>query len=181
MARNRVTTRSPVRAKGRTDGRWLALLPNWVSAIAGLLSAGAAVIGLILVANPEETAGQPAPRVSLANVTKDPSGIYAQGPYEGLVPREHDVALMMRPESNADSEWLVVVANRDASVDDVEPEDGTWSASAPVASNSSWLVTAVIIPATPDGAAADGLLKELGAEGPVAPSVIEAAGVRSVD
>lgn len=162
----------------RTDGRWVALLPNWVSALAALLSAAAAIIGLVVINQQPGESDRPEPRASLASVTKDASGIDAQGAYEGLAPREHDVVLMMRPDS-ADPEWLVVVANRSPSIVGTEPEGGLWSASAPV-DGLGWLVTVAIIPALPEGVALDDALRELRAKGPVAPSVIQAAEVRSV-
>jgi hypothetical protein len=180
VPRGRVSTRSPVRTTERTDGRWVALLPNWVSALAALVSAAAAIIGLVVISHQPGEIGQPEPSASIASLTEDASGIDARGAYEGLAPRDHDVVLMLRPDSADVSGWLVVVANRSPSVDDAEPEDGTWSASAPVDGNLNWLATVAIIPATPEGAALNDLLRQLRAKGPAAPSVIEAAEVRSV-
>lgn len=175
-------TRSATRSQGGTHNRWVELLPNWASALAALLSAAAAVAGLVVInQDPEPPAHQvQVPRASLASVTTDESGIDAEGAYEGLEPRKHEVVLMMRPTATDASQWVVVEASRNPTMAGADPEDGLWSASAPVAGDRGWLATVAIIPAVPDGVTADDLLRELRDRGPDAPSVIQASEVTQV-
>lgn len=175
-------TRSATRSRGGTDNRWVELLPNWASALAALLSAAAAVAGLVVINQDPEPPAQhvQVPRASLASVTTDESGIDAEGAYEGLEPRKHEVVLMMRPTATEASQWVVVEASRNPTMAGADPEDGLWSASAPVAGDRGWLATVAIIPAVPDGVTADDLLRELRDRGPDAPSVIQASEVTQV-
>ena len=173
-------TRSGTRPRGGMEGRWVELLPNWASALAALMSAAAAVVGLVVINQDSDPAPSHAPRASLASLTTDESGIDAHGDYEGLVPREHEVVLMMRPTSAETASWLVIEASREPTMAGADPEDGLWSASAPVAEDGGWLATVAIIPAVPAGVTGDELLRELRDEGPSAPSVIQAAEVRRV-
>lgn len=172
--------RSSVPPRGTTGGRWVELLPNWASALAALVSAVAAIIGVIVMSDqPPDKPEQLVPRATLASLTTDASGVDAQGGYEGLVPREHDVVLMMRRASD-DTSWLVIEAKREPTTAGAEPEDGVWSASAPVAGDVGWLATVAVIPAVPPGVTQDSLLRELRASGPGAASVIQSADVQSV-
>lgn len=177
MARR--STRSATRPRDATDGRWVELLPNWASALGALLSAAAAVIGVVVINQPPDEPDRRAPRATLASLTTDASGVDAQGAYEGLVPQEHDVVLMMRPAS-ADDTWLVIEASRKPTKAGAEPEDGVWSASAPVAGDHGWLATVAVIPAVPAGVTGGELRRELRENGPGAPSVIHADEVQSV-
>lgn len=175
-------------AAPRSLGQRLAGLPVWVQAIAALIPAVLAVLAYLGLnpGTPADTAPpvpEPALRVSIGEVTKEPEVLRVHGAYVDLDPDSESVVVMLIDDTGGERKYTTVgVDYAPAAIPRGAGEDGTFTAGIPVTGALDGYSVQGSIARIPRGAGFDsGVLAELREKGPAASVVVESTMVVEVD